>query len=235
VVDDACPKAGVIAEFHLRWNQPGFGPSSPAGRGEDCFLARTSVPLSDLIYISSRRIDHSHVLCNPFATPWIGVSAPILDIQACHRQEDSFARGFAIQGRADSISHMSNPNLPVLRGERVTLRRAREEDVEARLKLGTDAEIFRMYGGNRSDARPMNREAAKRWVQWLLDHDHAWVIETDALIGRIRLDRVDLRDRRASLAIGIEDPARLGIGLGREAMSSSWSTRSTSSSCIAFR
>jgi RimJ/RimL family protein N-acetyltransferase len=55
-------------------------------------------------------------------------------------------------------------------------------------------------------------------VQRLLDHEHAWVIETDALIGHIRLDRVDLRDRRASLAIGIEDPAQLGIGLGREAM-----------------
>ena len=128
------------------------------------------------------------------------------------------AKDFATQQWADNISCMSNPNLPVLRGERVTLRRAREEDVEARLKLGTDAEILRMYGGSRGDVRPMNREAAKRWVRWLLDHDHAWVIETDALIGHIRLDRVDLKDRRASLAIGIEDPARLGIGLGREAM-----------------
>jgi hypothetical protein len=37
-LDDAYPKAGAIAEFHLRWNQLGIGPSSHAGRGEDCFL-----------------------------------------------------------------------------------------------------------------------------------------------------------------------------------------------------
>jgi RimJ/RimL family protein N-acetyltransferase len=113
---------------------------------------------------------------------------------------------------------MSNLELPILKGEQVILRRPRKEDFEARLKLGTDAEIIRMYGGNRSDVRPMTEEAAKRWVQGLLDHDHAWVIETRGLIGHIRLDRVDLRDRRASLAIGIEDTAQLGIGLGPQAI-----------------
>jgi hypothetical protein len=46
---------------------------------------------------------------------------------------------------------MSNLNLPVLTGERVALRRPREEDFEARLTLGTDAEMVRMYGGNRND------------------------------------------------------------------------------------
>ncbi len=113
---------------------------------------------------------------------------------------------------------MSNPSIPVLTGERVTLRRPREEDFEARLRLGADAEIFRMYGGNRSDVRAMTEDAAKRWLQRLLDQEYAWVIEAGTLIGQIRLDRVDLRDRRASLAIGIEDTAQLGIGLGTEAM-----------------
>src|SRR5262249_10982922 len=37
-------------------------------------------------------------------------------------------------------------------------------------------------------------------------------------IGAIRLDRVDLRERRASLAVGIDEKARLGLGLGREAI-----------------
>jgi hypothetical protein len=60
---------------------------------------------------------------------------------------------------------MSNLSLPVLTGERVTLRRPRQEDFAARLALGTDAEIVRMYGGNRADARPMTEEAAKRWLQ----------------------------------------------------------------------
>jgi RimJ/RimL family protein N-acetyltransferase len=42
--------------------------------------------------------------------------------------------------------------------------------------------------------------------------------EAGSLIGEIRLDRIDLRDRRASLAIGIEDPSQLGKGLGSEAI-----------------
>jgi RimJ/RimL family protein N-acetyltransferase len=113
---------------------------------------------------------------------------------------------------------LGSSSLPVLTGERVTLRRPREEDFEARLRLGADAEIFRMYGGNRSDLRPMTEEAAKRWVQRLLDQEYAWVIEAGTLIGQIRLDRADLRDRRASLAIGIEDRDQLGIGLGTEAI-----------------
>jgi RimJ/RimL family protein N-acetyltransferase len=93
--------------------------------------------------------------------------------------------------------------LPVLKGKRVTLRRPLAEDFEGRLRLGTDAEIVRMYGGNRSEVRPISEESARRWIQQLLDHDYAWIIETHALIGHVRLDRVDLRDRRASLAIGI--------------------------------
>jgi RimJ/RimL family protein N-acetyltransferase len=92
---------------------------------------------------------------------------------------------------------MSSISLPVLKGKRVTLRRPREDDFQARLRLGTDAKIFRMYGGNLSDLRPMTEDAAKRWVQRLLGQDFAWIIETDSLIGEIRLDRVDLRDRRA--------------------------------------
>jgi RimJ/RimL family protein N-acetyltransferase len=93
---------------------------------------------------------------------------------------------------------MSNASLQALTGKRVTLRRPREEDFEARLRLGNDAEIFRMYGGNRSDLRPMTEEAAKRWVGRLLDNEYAWIIEAGALIGHVRLDRVDLRDKAGS-------------------------------------
>jgi RimJ/RimL family protein N-acetyltransferase len=113
---------------------------------------------------------------------------------------------------------MSDTTVPVLTGKRVTLRRPREEDFAARLRLGADPEILRMYGANRGDARPMTEEAARQWVQRLLDHHYAWVIEAGRLIGEIRLDRVDLGDRRASLAIGIEDSTQLGKGLGTEAI-----------------
>jgi len=55
-------------------------------------------------------------------------------------------------------------------------------------------------------------------VHNLVDHPRAWVIKTDRLIGEVRLDRIDLQDRRASLAIGILDPNCLGRGLGTEAI-----------------
>jgi RimJ/RimL family protein N-acetyltransferase len=113
---------------------------------------------------------------------------------------------------------MTNPNLSVLKGRRVTLRPPRAEDFEGRLRLGSDAEIFRMYGGSRSDLPVMTEEAAKRWVRRLLDLEYVWIIEVDILIGHIRLDHLDLSDRRASLAIGIDDKAQLGIGLGMEAI-----------------
>jgi hypothetical protein len=47
-----------------------------------------------------------------------------------------------------------------------------------------------------------------RAAVWRLGH------RGNTLIGEIRLDRVDLRDRRASLAIGIGDSSQLGKGLG---------------------
>jgi RimJ/RimL family protein N-acetyltransferase len=50
-----------------------------------------------------------------------------------------------------------------------------------------------------------------------MDHPRAWVIETDRLIGEVRLDRIDMQDRRVSLAIGILDPDCLGKGLGTQA------------------
>jgi RimJ/RimL family protein N-acetyltransferase len=114
---------------------------------------------------------------------------------------------------------MSNSVLPILRGRRVTLRRPRDEDFHARLRLGADPDIIRMYGGSRDEMRPVTEADAKRWVQQLRKQDYAWIIETDALIGHVRLDRVDLRDKRASLAIGIEDKTQLGKGLGTEAVS----------------
>jgi RimJ/RimL family protein N-acetyltransferase len=113
---------------------------------------------------------------------------------------------------------MTLTELPVLRSARITLRRPRPDDVAARLQLGGDAEIHRMYGGSLADLRPLTEEAARRWLERLLDHDHAWIIEAGALIGAIRLHSVDFKDRRASLAVGIEDKTRLGIGLGPEAI-----------------
>jgi RimJ/RimL family protein N-acetyltransferase len=113
---------------------------------------------------------------------------------------------------------MTKMPAPDLNGERVSLRRARPEDIAARRELGNDPDIVRMYGGDSRNARPMTEEEAERWVQRLLDHDHAWIIEAGALIGEIRLDCVDFWDKRATLAVGIADKTRLGQGLGTEAI-----------------
>jgi len=74
----------------------------------------------------------------------------------------------------DSFARMSSASLPVLRGQRIILRPPRDEDFQARLRLGTDAEIFRMYGGSQMDVRPMTEKAAKRWVRRLLNYEYAW-------------------------------------------------------------
>jgi RimJ/RimL family protein N-acetyltransferase len=109
--------------------------------------------------------------------------------------------------------------LPVLKGASVKLRPRVEADIDARLALGRDAEIAEMFGVSRQDNSPLTREEVLGWFQALCDHPYAWVIESgEAFIGSIRLDRVDLQDRRASLAVGIFDPASLGRGLGSEAI-----------------
>jgi hypothetical protein len=56
VVEHACPKAGVLAEFHLRWNQLGIGPSSPAGHGEDCFLDLCLGEIAELFRLNMRHV-----------------------------------------------------------------------------------------------------------------------------------------------------------------------------------
>ena len=49
-------------------------------------------------------------------------------------------------------------------------------------------------------------------------HGYAWVIESGSLLGELRLDGIDRQDKRASLAVGIEDPRSLGKGFGTEAI-----------------
>ncbi|MGQ0683441.1 GNAT family N-acetyltransferase [Bradyrhizobium sp.] len=110
------------------------------------------------------------------------------------------------------------PNIAVLRGPSVTLRSARAEDIDAFLALESDPQIHEMFGGSRDTFGPMTREVAGSIVSRLIEHPFAWVIEHARLIGEVRLDRVDLNDRRASLAIGILDPHCLGKGFGTEAI-----------------
>lgn len=109
-------------------------------------------------------------------------------------------------------------SVPCLQGARVVLRPPIEGDVEARLALGNDPEIHRMFGGSRDQLRPLTREGAGRWMQRVIESPYGWVIERGSLIGEIRLIRVERIDRRASLAVGIVDPRCLDKGYGTEAI-----------------
>ncbi|WP_113406116.1 GNAT family N-acetyltransferase [Rhizobium sp. SYY.PMSO] len=109
--------------------------------------------------------------------------------------------------------------MPVIEGRNVRLRPPCEDDADVRFSLGTNAEIAEMYGLDKDDIKPMTREGAVRWVQWLAERPHAWVIEINgAFAGEIRLDNVNAQDRRATMAIGIGNPALLGKGFGTEAI-----------------
>jgi RimJ/RimL family protein N-acetyltransferase len=106
-----------------------------------------------------------------------------------------------------------------LSGKSVTLRAPKPEDVADRLALGQAPEIVRMFGGDPNAIRPLTEAAARQWVERLAEHPHAWVVEHEGrFLGEIRLDGLDLHDSRARLAVGLYDPAKLGVGLGREAI-----------------
>lgn len=70
-----------------------------------------------------------------------------------------------------------------------------------------------MFGGSAA-ARRYGEADAQAWVQHLTEHPSAWIIDCNGAIGEVRLDNINPVDRRASFAIGIFDPKRLGQGLG---------------------
>ena len=107
----------------------------------------------------------------------------------------------------------------MLQGPAVTLRRPRPEDVAERLALGRDPGVMRMFGADATGWPPLTEDGARRWVEGITAHPHAWAVEHEGrLLGEVRLDALDQHDARARLAIGLYEPSKLGKGLGREAV-----------------
>ncbi|MDF2981232.1 MAG: family acetyltransferase [Devosia sp.] len=107
---------------------------------------------------------------------------------------------------------------PILVSQNLTMRPATAADVEERYALGAEPdENLRLYGVEPNGAA-FGRKEAERWVGALIEHPHAWIIEAASLLGSVRLDRVDLVDKRASLAIGLLRLEDQGRGLGTEAV-----------------
>lgn len=83
--------------------------------------------------------------------------------------------------------------------------------------MGDDPGIIRMFGVDATDWPPLTEARAARWIEELTVHPYAWVVEYEGrFLGEVRLDGLDPHDARARLAVGLYDPARLGMGLGRE-------------------
>jgi RimJ/RimL family protein N-acetyltransferase len=109
-------------------------------------------------------------------------------------------------------------NLPELRSARLILRSPTREDVDVRLALGRHKEIIEAYGGAFDPDAPFTRRHAEAAMRHIEEQEYAWVIDAGRFIGHVRFHSMDRRDKRAALAIGIDDPAYLGRGYGTEAI-----------------
>lgn len=118
----------------------------------------------------------------------------------------------------EPFSTMGDTALPVLKGPRVTLRRPVPADVDALLAIGRHAEVVRAYGGTFDPSSPLTRAEAERAIAKIEGERWSWVIDAGGFVGSIGFHSHWAPDRRAALAVGIEDPARLGQGLGTEAV-----------------
>lgn len=109
-------------------------------------------------------------------------------------------------------------DLPQLRGARLILRRPTPEDVDARLALGRHKEIVEAYGGRFDPTAPFTRSDAEAAIRFVEEQEYAWVIDAGRFIGHVRFHSLVSQDKRATLAIGIDDPEYLGRGYGTEAI-----------------
>ena len=75
----------------------------------------------------------------------------------------------------------------MLCGPRLMLRQPRPGDAAARLALGRDPDITRMFGADPSDLPPLTEAETTRWVEGIAMHPHAWIVEHNGrLLGEAR-------------------------------------------------
>ncbi|PBB80615.1 GNAT family N-acetyltransferase [Mesorhizobium sp. WSM3879] len=109
-------------------------------------------------------------------------------------------------------------DLPELRGARLILRRPIPQDVETRPALGRHREIVEAYGRTFGPNTTFTRGEAEAAIRFIEQQNCAWVIDAGSFVGHVRLHSIDWQDKRAALAIGIDDQAYLGKGYGTEAI-----------------
>ena len=121
------------------------------------------------------------------------------------------------------LDRLALPDLPVLRGERVTLRAARESDIDDRLAYPIDPDEEDNYGS--AWRREWDGRLCHTREHLAAGHEksaqpepgvYPWSAEHDGhCVGSARL-MVDAGQHRAEYSVGLFVPALRGRGLGRE-------------------
>ena len=108
--------------------------------------------------------------------------------------------------------------LPVLKGERVSLRTIMASDIEDRLKMGRHNEFVHMCGGDSFiEAEYPDRAAWESWYENQKKEECAFIIDLAGhCIGGARFHHISAADKRATYAVGIFDPTMYSKGIGTE-------------------
>ena len=95
------------------------------------------------------------------------------------------------------------------------LRKPAQGDLEQRLSYGNNPEILRMFGHDSTTLPPSHSEV-KEWLASITNAPYSWIVEYEnRLVGEAKLHSLNMDDKRARYAIGLYDPSKLGIGLGK--------------------
>jgi|LSQX01.1.fsa_nt_gb RimJ/RimL family protein N-acetyltransferase len=109
-------------------------------------------------------------------------------------------------------------DIPILKGNRVILRKIQPKDIDDRFAIGRHNEFEHMCGGDTIEKTIF--PPRQTWIDWYNSHkdeEYSWIIEyEDKCIGSARLHNISAQDRCATYAIGIWDVDKLSLGLGTE-------------------
>ena len=109
-------------------------------------------------------------------------------------------------------------DIPILKGNRVILRKIQPKDIDDRFAIGRHNEFEHMCGGDTIEKTIF--PPRQTWIDWYNSHkdeEYSWIIEyEDKCIGSARLHNISAQDRCATYAIGIWEVDNLSLGLGTE-------------------
>jgi RimJ/RimL family protein N-acetyltransferase len=114
---------------------------------------------------------------------------------------------------------MPDTTKPEFRSASLVLRRPREQDIDALLALPLDLDAMLMFGVDATADTLRTLDQARAEYRKLEQDPLVWVIDAgDGYIGHINLHDLNQQDRRAKLAIWIEDASRRNQGVGTQAI-----------------